>query len=158
VTSTTNLPLSTLGEFAQKSQPSISSWTPPSDWDLDPNHPDDKITSYNAPFLTLTHTEDRYGGEYWGFGGNLGKGFPVSSTMNVGSLKTADDIDVPMSSDLSEFLSGYSINVSGGAIIDLSMTWNPLSSSDRVANSVNEYGMFIPYGIGVSATFNWKIK
>ena len=140
----------------EKPRPSISSWTPPEEWDLDPSHPDYKVSTLALGPATFSYTVDRYGGEYIGAGPNIGRGFPVSFSHNNGFIKAVDGM-MPMQSDVESFLTGTSLSVNAGAVVDVTTTWSPFAG-DRVAHSAGEYGAFIGISIGISVNiYNFKL-
>jgi len=145
-----------LSYSVEKPLPSISSWTPPENWDLEPSHPDYNASTINYYFISSTYTVDRYGGEYIGFGLNFGKGIPFSFSHNKGLIKTADDM-MPMPSDVEKFLTGPAFGWSVGAGGDLAKTWSP-GAGDRVSHTSSEYGALIGVSIGISGIYNIKIR
>jgi RHS repeat-associated protein len=156
-----NLPPSTsISPQCTIDYPCLYPWEPPEWWDLDPEHPDYYVLTINrgnVKGFTVDIIFDRYGNFYVGAGGNYGKSIsPVTVSLNGGWIGSAVDDSIPEPGNISSFLTGLAINGQVGAVGNIAFTWSPFAN-EYIRHTSFEVGAMVPYAIGVSVTYSFKI-
>jgi hypothetical protein len=141
-------------------QPCLSAWEQPYWWDMNPEHPDYYVLSVSAGNVyggTAIVVVDRYGNVYIGIGGNVGKSIsPVTGSLNGGWIGSAIDDRLPDSGNIGSFLTGLAINGQVGIVGNGAITWSPFAGK-YIEDTAVEYGGVLPFSIGVSATYTFKL-
>jgi len=102
---------------------------------------------------------DRYGGVYLGGGINIVKTFvsPVTGSLTAGFIGDPFDNSLPDQGNISNFLSGFTVNLSGGVVGGGGWTGSPMAGR-WIDHSAWEFGGFLPPLIGGSIDFTLKIR
>ena len=135
----------------------------PAFWDTDPSHPDYTVLTVSGgplflPGFTFTLTQDRYQSFYVGIGANLGESFGgVSSSITNGYIGDPFDDKIP-DAHIESFLTGFAINVSGGALGGGGATYSPHDQRAWLSRIGWEYGAFLPPSAGISIVYGMKIE
>ena len=154
--------------------PCIGPWEIPSDWDLDPFHPDYHSLVVSVYSFTVELTEDRYGQKYIAVGGtaNIKSFYPFSVAVVEGSIGSASDQNIPGNASTYEFLTGPSVNLSGGFLGGGGITFSPVVFFHWVKYVPDLYGFnnysvdssplsletrfYVPQ-LGITGTWGWAI-
>ena len=150
----------TIDNQCTQTYPCISAWENPTWWDTDASNPDYYVLSVNSGSVggvTFIVVMDRYGNVYLGVGGNIGKSISsVTISFNGGWVGSMIDDDIPDQGNIDTFLTGLAINGQLGIVGNVAFTWSPLAN-DYIDHSALEYGGVIPFSLGGSATYGFKI-
>ena len=103
--------------------------------------------------VTFQFTVDRYGNTYFGFGGNVGKSATVVSGSFVGGWLLQGT--TPSPDQLSNFITSWSANVSGGYWGGGGLTWGNVGSFG-LNDFALELGFYTPQ-VGGSLTYTWQL-
>ena len=100
---------------------------------------------------------DRYNNWYAGGGFNLGKSITIpNGSLTAGSIGSGSDNYIPDQGNISDFLTGLTVNASGGALGGGGVTWSPFAGK-YVKHTAGEWGAFYPESVGISVTYLFKI-
>ncbi len=140
-------------------------WTVPDYWDLDPMNADYRSSVYNVYFINVAYTTDRYQQNYLsiGFSFNLKSLLPLGYSYVIGAPGSFFDNKITSVHDINKFLTGPSINLTGGLLAGGGTTLSPGVliengyNSDLKPSSM-ETGLYLPGSLGITGSWGYSAK
>jgi hypothetical protein len=140
--------------------PCLSSWEPPSWWNLNPKYPDYYSLTISKGVIagfTGNITLDRYGNIYVGGGVNIGKSIsPWTGSLNGGWIGSMVNHTLPDQANITSFLTGLAINSQAGIVGNYAINWSP-SANKYISHISKEEGGVLPLSFGISAIFSFQL-